>query len=73
MNTIFFRIYLVLFAFTTQFLFAQEYPGGLSDGTLDINGSNVPVKIYSTTEIGDLIAFQDRAINNNVVVILNGQ
>ncbi|MDW9381655.1 prolipoprotein diacylglyceryl transferase [Chryseobacterium sp. JV558] len=72
MNTIFFRIYLVLFAFTTQFLFAQEYPGGLSDGTLDINGSNVPVKIYSTTEIGDLSAFPDRAINNNVVVILNG-
>lgn len=72
MNTIFFRIYLVLLAFTTQLLFAQEYPGGLSDGTLDINGNDIPVKIYSTTEMGDLSAFPDRAINNNVVVILNG-
>lgn len=71
MNTIFFRMYLVLFALITQCLFAQEYPGGLSDGTLDINGNNVPVKIYSTTELGDLIAFPDREISNNVVVILN--
>lgn len=74
MNTIFFRIYLVLFAFTTQLLFAQEYPGGLSDGTLDVNGSNVPVKIYSTTEMGDLTAFPDRESDksHSFVVILNG-
>lgn len=71
MNTIFFRIYLVMFALITQCFFAQEYPGGLSDGSLDINGSNVPVKIYSTTELGDLNAFPDRAINDNVLVILN--
>lgn len=71
MSNIFFRIYLVLFALITQCLFAQEYPGGLSDGTLDINGNNVPVKIYSTTELGDLSAFPDREINSNVLVILN--
>ncbi|SIS35494.1 prolipoprotein diacylglyceryl transferase [Chryseobacterium joostei] len=71
MSNIFFRIYLVIFALITQCLFAQEYPGGLSDGALDINGSNVPVKIYSTTELGDLNAFPDRAINNNILVILN--
>lgn len=71
MSHFFFRIYLILFALITQCLFAQEYPGGLSDGTLDINGNNVPVKIYSTTELGDLSAFPDRAISNNVLVILN--
>lgn len=71
MKTIFFRIYLVIFALVTQCLFAQEYPGGLSDGTLDINGNNVPVKIYSTTELGDLSAFPDRGIKDNVLVILN--
>lgn len=71
MSNIFFRIYLVIFALVTQCLFAQEYPGGLSDGTLDINGNNVPVKIYSTTELGDLSAFPDRGIKDNVLVILN--
>ncbi|SMC63613.1 prolipoprotein diacylglyceryl transferase [Chryseobacterium sp. YR221] len=70
MNNIFFRLYLVMLAFVTQFLFAQQYPGGLSDGTLEINGNNVPVKIYSTTEVGDLNAFPERGINN-VLVILN--
>ncbi len=72
MNTFFFRIYLAIFALITQCLFAQQYPGGLSDGTLDINGNNIPVKIYSTAEIGDLNAFPDReADNNSLVVILN--
>lgn len=71
MSNIFFRIYLAIFALTTQCLFAQEYPGGLSGGKLGINGSGVPVKIYSTTELGDLSAFPDRAINDNVLVILN--
>lgn len=71
MSNIFFRIYLVMFAFVAQCLFAQEYPGGLSDGTLEVNGNNVPVKIYSTTEIEDLNAFPNRGIKDNVLVILN--
>jgi len=71
MSTTFFRIYLIMFAFVAQSLFAQEYPGGLSDGTLEINGSGIPVKIYSTTELGDLEAFPDRGIKDNVLIILN--
>lgn len=71
MSNIFFRIYLVAFAFITQCLFAQEYPGGLSDGTLKVNSTEIPVKIYSTTEIVNLDSFVDRPINNNVLVILN--
>lgn len=71
MSNIFFRIYLVLFAFITQCFFAQEYPGGLSDGTLKVNSTEIPVKIYSTTELGDLDAFADKNTEGNVLVILN--
>lgn len=71
MSHIFFRIYLVVFVFITQCFFAQEYPGGLSDGTLKVNETALPVKIYSTTEAGDLNAFPDKTTENNVLVILN--
>lgn len=71
MSNIFFRIYLVAFTFITQCLFAQEYPGGLSDGTLKVNSTEIPVKIYSTTEVVNLSSFVDQPISNNVLVILN--
>ncbi|SFN29435.1 prolipoprotein diacylglyceryl transferase [Chryseobacterium oleae] len=71
MSNLFFRIYLVLFAFITQFAFAQDYPGGLSDGTLKVNGTSVPVKIYSTTEVIDLNAFPEKTTDSNVLVIFN--
>ncbi len=71
MSNIFFRMYLVVFALITQCLFAQNYPDGLSDGTLHVNSANVPVKIYSTTEIQDLNEFADKPVKENVLVILN--
>lgn len=71
MSNIFFRMYLVVFAFVAQCLFAQEYPGGLSDGTLKVNSTEIPVKIYSTTEVRDLDSFLDRPMNSNVLIILN--
>lgn len=71
MSNLFFRIYLIVFAFIMQFTFAQDYPGGLSDGTLKVNGGSVPVKIFSTTEVGDLNAFPEKNAGNNVLVILN--
>ena len=71
MSNLIFRIYLIAFAFITQSMFAQNYPGGLSDGTLKVSGNNVPVKIFSTTEIGDLNAFPDKNTGNDVLVILN--
>ncbi len=71
MSNLIFRIYLIAFAFITQSMFAQNYPGGLSDGTLKVNGNNVPVKIFSTTEIGDLNAFPEKNTGNDVLVILN--
>lgn len=71
MSNIFFRMYLVIFAFITQCLFAQNYPGGLSDGTLKVNSTDVPVKIYATTEVQDLNEFADKPIKENVLIILN--
>ncbi|SIQ78012.1 prolipoprotein diacylglyceryl transferase [Chryseobacterium sp. RU37D] len=71
MSNIFFRIYLVIFALITQCFFAQNYPDGMSDGSLKINSNTVPIKIYSTTEVEDLNGFPDKKINSNVVVILN--
>ncbi len=71
MSNIFLRMYLVIFALITQCLFAQSYPDGLSDGTLHVNSANVPVKIYSTTEVQDLNEFADHPVKENVLVILN--
>ncbi|SHH49928.1 prolipoprotein diacylglyceryl transferase [Chryseobacterium oranimense] len=71
MSNLIFRIYLIAFAIITQSMFAQNYPGGLSDGTLKVNGNNVPVKIFSTTEIGDLNAFPEKNTGNDILVILN--
>lgn len=64
-------MYLVIFALITQYVFAQNYPDGMSEGTLKINSSSVPVKIYSTTELADLANFSDNKVNGNVLVILN--
>lgn len=64
-------MYLVIFALITQCVFAQNYPDGMSEGTLKINSSSVPVKIYSTTELADLASFSDNKVNGNVLVILN--
>ncbi|MBB4805140.1 prolipoprotein diacylglyceryl transferase [Chryseobacterium defluvii] len=71
MSNIFFRVYFLLLAFIAQCLFAQSYPDGLSDGTLKVNSAGIPVKIYSTTELGDLNDFVDRKTPENVLVILN--
>jgi len=71
MNNIFFRIYLVVFAFLSQCFFAQAYPEGLSDGTLKIGTTAVPVKIYSTTDLGDLNEFSEKKTGGNTLVILN--
>ena len=71
MNPIFFRIYLILFALITQSFFGQSYSDGLSNGTLKVNNSTIPVKIFTTADIQDLNAFADRKDHKNVLIILN--
>ena len=71
MSNIFFRIYLFIFAITTQCFFAQNIQDSLSDGTLKVNSTEIPVKIYTTSEVGNLSNFADLKTNNNTLVILN--
>lgn len=71
MKQFFLRFVMVMLAFSFQSTFAQLYPDGLSDGVLEVNQKNVPVKIFSTTSGHDLDAFSKKEIPNNVLVILN--
>lgn len=71
MSNIFFRIYLVIFALVTQCFFAQNYQDSLSDGTLKINSSEFPVKIYASTEFSYLNKFASVNTTENTLVIFN--
>lgn len=71
MSTIFFRIYLVLLAFTTHCFFAQNSSDELSDGILNVNNTEIPVKIFATTENQSLNVFAFQKTQKNVLVILN--
>jgi prolipoprotein diacylglyceryl transferase len=64
-------MYLVIFALITQCLFAQNYPDGMSEGTLKVNSTDIPVKIFSTTEEKKLDSFTDKPVTGNVFIILN--
>ncbi|MDO5616491.1 MAG: prolipoprotein diacylglyceryl transferase, partial [Cruoricaptor ignavus] len=71
MKPIFFRICLLIFAFFAQTFFAQSYSDGLSDGQLDINGKNIPVKIFATTSPQEFANFGDLPQKESVLVFLN--
>ena len=71
MNNIFYRIFLLIFAFTTQAFFAQNYPDGLSDGNLNVDGKTIPVKIFATTSPQDFVDFSAKPQTANTLVILN--
>jgi prolipoprotein diacylglyceryl transferase len=55
----------------TQCVFAQDYPSGLSDGTLKVSSGDIPVKIYATSDLEDLNNFADKKAENNTLIILN--
>ena len=71
MSNIFFRIYLFIFAITTQCFFAQDNSVGLSEGTLKVNSTEIPVKIFATSELVELDSFANLNNIQNTVVILN--
>lgn len=71
MSNIFFRIYLVSFALITQCFFAQNYQDSLSDGTLKVNSSELPVKIYASTEFRTLNDFASVDTKGNTLIIFN--
>lgn len=71
MNNIFYRIFLLIFAFIAQGFFSQNYPDGMSDGNLNVDGKNVPVKIFATTLPQEFVDFSAKPQTSNVLVILN--
>lgn len=71
MSNIFFRIYLFAFALITQCFFAQNNPVGLSEGTLKVNSTDVPVKIFATSELAELDSFANLNATQNALVIFN--
>lgn len=71
MTKTFFRTLLLALGLISQFFFAQEYPDGLSDGKLNINQKEIPVKIFSTIRNSTLQGFADNKVNDNVLIILN--
>lgn len=71
MNHIFFRIFILIFAFFAQAFSSQEYAQNLSDGQLDIDGKTLPVKIFATTQPQEFSDFSTKNLNANVLVILN--
>lgn len=70
MNTIFFRIYLLIFAFFAQSLFSQNYADGLSDAVLNVNNEKIAVKVFSTTDAETFNTFSGKN-NSNTLVIVN--
>lgn len=71
MSNIFFRIYLFIFAVTTQCFFAQNNSIGLSEGILKVNSTEIPVKIFATSELIELDSFANLNNIQNTLVILN--
>lgn len=69
MSNVFFRIYLVIFAFLAQNLFSQNYPDGLSDAVLKVNNEKIAVKVFSTTDAETFKDFSNKKSNNTLVIV----
>lgn len=70
MKNIFFKIWIFIFSLFVQALVAQNYPDGLSDGTLKIDSEKIPVKIFASTDLSSINDFANGS-NNNVLEIVN--
>ena len=72
MKNNFFRFYLLVFVLFAQSLFSQNYPDGVSDGNLVVNGQKeIPVKIFATTYGPTFAEFLNKDLQANTLVILN--
>ncbi|SDL71889.1 prolipoprotein diacylglyceryl transferase [Chryseobacterium taihuense] len=69
MNNLFFRIYLLFFAFFVQNIFAQNYPDGVSDANLVVNNQAVPVKVFSTTDAQTFAEFAGKNTANSLIIV----
>lgn len=66
-----FKIFFLISILNIQNIVAQEYKENFSNGTLNINGKELPIKIFSTSSGQTLDAFADEPIKDNILVFLN--
>ena len=71
MNSVFLRIWFLIFAFFTQTFIAQNYNEEVSEGLLEINSKKIPVQIFSSTDYSNFRDFAERTSEGNKLVILN--
>ena len=69
MNNIFFRIYLLIFAFFVQNMFAQNYPDGVSDADLIVNSQAIPVKVFTTTDAKTFVDYAGKSAGNSLIIV----
>lgn len=69
MNQFFLRFWIIILMFSVKSFFAQNYPDGLSDGTLSVNNKNIPVKIFSSTDYGTFDDFPEKGVKNALVIL----
>lgn len=61
----------ILFLMICQMGLAQDFSNSLSDGSLEINGEKLPVKIFATTSATTLNQFGDYDSKENTLIFLN--
>ncbi len=71
MNKLFLRLYLILFIGIFQLSFSQDYPQGLSDGTLELNNQKIAVKIFATQNPNLFLEHAKSAPAHSEIIIIN--
>ncbi len=71
MNNIFFRVFMFFMAFSLHTTMAQDKNVNVSNGKLEVNHKEIPVKIFATTSGVALDQFRQQHIDGNVLIILN--
>lgn len=71
MNYIFYKTFLLIFAFFIQIIFAQNHSEGSSNGNLNVDGKAIPVQIFATTNPQTFADFGVQNQTTNTLVILN--
>lgn len=71
MRHFYIKFFLFFFAFIFGKISAQEYKNGLSDGMLNADSNEIPVKIFATTSPQTFVEFASIPATDNTLIILN--
>lgn len=73
MRPVFYSFFISFLLLWTSLFSAQNYADGLSEGTMQIAGKQVPVKIFATTDYEKFLDFPRVEVEGSTLVILNEQ